>query len=237
MVSNGSTNTFVRRAGRVHDALHLPPLRRADRNDEAVVSQCDVVFAGIAATSVQDAFERFLNRGARLSMLARIRLNSGEASSLISPLGNTARRTTAARAKIGNRAARAERRGNFPAATADCRERSRAGNRAATQRCQPASLRRASSAAQGPTLAIRVPRAIAPGQQASRNPYRPLGLESDGFCNQCECGIERGAIVRNASASIARRPGAHVVWRRNNSRSVEFKNIFSGARHVFLSSS
>ena len=50
----------------MHDALHLAPVGRAHGNDEAVVSQRDVVFARIAAARAQDALERFPDRFARV---------------------------------------------------------------------------------------------------------------------------------------------------------------------------
>ena len=58
-------NRLPRRAGGVHDALHLSPFGRAHRDDEAVVAQRDVIFAGVAAAGAQHALERFLNRFAR----------------------------------------------------------------------------------------------------------------------------------------------------------------------------
>ena len=58
-------NCLPRGAGGVHDALHLAPLGRAHRDDEAVVAQRDVIFAGVAAARAQHALERFLNRLAR----------------------------------------------------------------------------------------------------------------------------------------------------------------------------
>ena len=58
-------NRLPGRAGGVHDALHVSPLGRAHRDDEAVVAQRDVIFARVAAAGAQHALERFLNRFAR----------------------------------------------------------------------------------------------------------------------------------------------------------------------------
>ncbi len=71
-------NRLARGAGGVHDALHLPPFGRAHRNDEAIVAQRDVVFAGVAAARAQHALAAFSESSrACAPCCARMRLSSG----------------------------------------------------------------------------------------------------------------------------------------------------------------
>ena len=109
-------NRLAGRARGVHDALHLPPLRRAHGDDEAVVAQRDVVFAGSPPRARRMRSSVFCTVSRVRPMLPRMRFSSGEASSLISPFGSTAWRMAAAEgAEIGDGARAAARRGNFPA--------------------------------------------------------------------------------------------------------------------------
>ena len=96
-------NGLPRRAGGVHDALHLAPLGRAHRDDEAVVAQRDVIFASVAAARAQHALERFLNRLARAAHAAANPLQFGRGVVADFAVGqHGAANGRRERAKIGN---------------------------------------------------------------------------------------------------------------------------------------
>ena len=142
-------NGLAGRAGGVHDALHLSPLGRAHRNDEAVVAQRDVIFARVAAASAQHALERFLNRLARAAHAGANAPQFGRSVVADFSVGQDgAANGRRERAKIRNgTGARGEQRklpgGGAGTGAAHFRER----NRAAWQPCPRATPHRAAWAA------------------------------------------------------------------------------------------
>ncbi len=93
-------NGLPRGARAVHHAGHRAPVRRAHRNHEAVVAQRDVVLARMARRARAKYFRANAGSFSRACTIpARMRRSCGEASSLISPFGSTARRIAVERCR------------------------------------------------------------------------------------------------------------------------------------------
>src|SRR6202171_3479120 len=173
-------------------------------------------------------------------MFARIRFSSGVASSLISPFGSTARRMASARGRRSAIAlARAVRSGNFPARLATlsrglllepARKFSHSDATVSARDAAASSMGAVRTAAGDSSSAIH-------GSGSATEP-KPISLPScryaiaSAISANTESSLARS--VENASASMARRPGAHVVRRRSNSRSRSNSRISSAVRDIFL---
>src|SRR5438876_4925908 len=147
-------------------------------------------------------------------MLARIRRNAGDASSLISPLGRMHRRMAASTSrKSPTFAARVFNSGNFAASSRNC---TRSNDQISTNDAASRNSA-ASSATPGPSILA----SHVSGSASPPNPNSfPLRSHSCASRITANCSCKNLASRENASASIARRPGVQVVLCRSNSRSL-----------------
>src|ERR1700730_7474525 len=156
-------------------------------------------------------------------MLARMRRSAGEASSLIAPFGSTERRIAASRSrKSPSDAARAASKGNCTASSRNCwRSPPEISSNDAASRNSGAS-----STAPGP----RVRSSQASG---SASPPKPSSRPGRSHCRAPRISAKRASrSTPGSSASTARRPGAQVVLRRSNSRSLSNSNTSCAERDI-----
>ncbi len=161
-------------------------------------------------------------------ILARIRRNAVDASSLISPFGNRHRRMAESESrKSPMEAARSASSGNFAASSRNCcRNQAAVSRRGAASRSSPGSI-----TAPGPS--IRSSQAC--GSASAPN---PSSLPARSHCRASRIRSKmRLSAVRfwvNSSASIARRPGAHVVRSRSNSSSLSNSSTSCAVRAISI---
>src|SRR5256885_3359228 len=163
-------------------------------------------------------------------MFVRILRSSGEASSLISPVGRIARRIrpSTSRKSITDSACAASS-GTLSSSSRNCwRSHDAVSSSDAASRNAPAS-----KTAPGPPIFVSQfsGSASAPNPKSfpARSHSRPSRISANPFSN---CTRSR----ENCSASSARLPGAHVDRPRSNSRSFSNSRISSAVRDIILSS-
>src|SRR5438552_1127057 len=163
-------------------------------------------------------------------MFVRILRSSGEASSLISPVGRIARRInpSTSRKSITD-SARAASNANLSSSSLNCwRSHDAVSSNDAASRNAPAA-----KTAPGPPIFVSQFSGSAsapnPNSFPARSHSRASRISANPFSN---CARSR----ENCSASSARLPGAHVDRPRSNSRSFSNSRISSAVRDIILSS-
>src|SRR6267378_4811195 len=163
-------------------------------------------------------------------MLARILRKVLDASSLISPLGRTHRRIAACKSrKSPSDAQRAASSGNSSASSRNC-----CFNQPEVSSSDPASRNSAGSST--------VPGASSRASHASGSASAPITSSRANRSHSRASLISANApssaarLVLTSSASIMRRPGAHVVRSRSNSRSLSNSRTSCADRDILLTS-
>ena len=159
-------------------------------------------------------------------MLARIRRSAADASSLSSPFGSTHRRIAVCTSRKSPReAVRSASNGNFVASSRNC-----CRSHPAVSSSDAASRNSAgSSTAPAPSM----PSSQPCGSASAPNPSsRPVRSHSRASPINANADSSAARSILGSSALTARRPGAHVVRSRSNSRSLSNSRTSCAVRDI-----